>query len=171
MDALKKLPLPWIIVSVLVLVVIVMMFQQRRSGYTPTSGAVITMMDLEEFSAFSPEQKAHYVNNLAAYQPRLSLSTDSITNYKMILDEVMTNSMPMSTPTPTPTPTPSSKCPPGQFSPTGSQPGCMPCPENTYCPLPGTITPTNCPYGFTSPNGSIMATSCVQSSRPSPQSM
>jgi len=165
MDALKKLPLPWIAIALLVLFVIVMMFQQRRSGYTPTTGAVITMMDLQEFSAFSPEQKANYVNNLAAYQPRLSLSTDSIVNYKMILDEVMANSMPVSVSVPMPSP--SLKCPPGQFSPTGSQPGCMPCPENTYCPLPGTITPTNCPSGFTSPNGSIMATSCVQTSRPS----
>ena len=104
MDALKKLPLPWIIVSVLVLVVLVMMFQQRRSGYTPPTGAVITMMDLQEFSAFSPEQKANYVNILEAYQTKLSsaLSTKSLTIYKMLLDQVMTESMAMSLPPPMP---------------------------------------------------------------------
>ena len=96
MDALKKLPLPWIAIALLVLVVIVMMFQQRRSGYTPTTGAVITLMDLEEFSEFSPEQKANYVNKLMAHKPMLSAaaSTNSIMEYKMHLDQAMNESMP-----------------------------------------------------------------------------
>ena len=153
MDALKKLPLPWIAIALLVLVVIVMMFRQRRSGYTPPTGNVITMMDLQEFSAFSPERKANYVIKLADYQPRLSnaLSSNSMVNYKKLLDEVMMKSMVPQMP----------KCPPGQYSPTGSQPGCIQCPENTYCPLPGTITPTQCPQGTTSLAGSVMAASCV----------
>ena len=94
MDALKKLPLPWIAIALLVLVLI---FMVRRSGYTPPTGAVITMMDLQEFSAFSPEQKAKYVNNLESYQPRLSnaASTNSIATYQMLLNEVMTNAIPI----------------------------------------------------------------------------
>jgi hypothetical protein len=105
MDALKKLPLPWIAIALIVLVVIVMMFRQRRSGYTPPTGGIITMMDLEEFSAFSPEQKANYVNKLMVHKPMLlkAASTNSITEYKMHLDQVMTESMP---PPPMPTPMP-----------------------------------------------------------------
>jgi len=96
MDALKKLPLPWIAIALLVLVVIVIMFRQRRSGYTPPTGGIITMMDLEEFSAFSPEQKANYVNKLMAHKPMLSAaaSTNSIMEYKMHLDQAMNESMP-----------------------------------------------------------------------------
>jgi hypothetical protein len=158
MDSLKKIHLPWIIVSLLVLVLIVMVFKQRRSGYTPPTGNVITMMDLQEFSAFSPEQKANYVNKLAAYQPRLSkaLSTNSFTNYQMILNEVMTNVM-------VPQPQKEAKCPRGQFSATGSQPGCMPCPVNTYCPTEGTITPKKCPQGTISNVGSINIGECISS--------
>jgi len=102
------LPIPWVIVSLIVLVVIVMVFQQRRSGYTPPTGTVITMMDLQEFSAFSPEQKANYVNKLMAHQPMLSkaASTNSITEYKMHLDQVMTESMP-----PPPMPQPATTMP------------------------------------------------------------
>jgi len=105
MDALKKLPLPWIAIALIVLVVIVIMFRQRRSGYTPPTGGIITMMDLEEFSAFSPEQKANYVNKLMVHKPMLSnaASTNSITEYKMHLDQVMSESMP---PPPMPMPTP-----------------------------------------------------------------
>jgi len=93
MDALKKLPIPWIAIALLVLVLI---FMVRRSGYTPTTGAVITLMDLEEFSEFSPEQKANYVNKLMAHKPMLSAaaSTNSIMEYKMHLDQAMNESMP-----------------------------------------------------------------------------
>ena len=165
MDALKKLPLPWIAIALLVLVVIVMMFQQRRSGYTPTTGAVITMMDLEEFSAFSPDQKANYVNKLMAHQPMLSnaASTNSIVEYKMHLDQVMTESigMPQSMGQAAPMPPPPSKCAPGTYSATGFE-LCTRCPINTYCPMEGTTTPMNCPMGTTSPLGSMRVESCVQ---------
>jgi hypothetical protein len=111
MDALKKLPLPWIAIALLVLVLI---FMVRRSGYTPTTGAVITMMDLHEFSAFSPEQKAKYVNNLESYQSRLSTaaSTNSIMEYKMIIDQALTESMPPPPMTQTPPPPPMTQTPP-----------------------------------------------------------
>ena len=166
MDALKKLPIPWIAIALLVLVLI---FMVRRSGYTPTTGAVITLMDLEEFSEFSPEQKANYVNKLMAHKPMLSAaaSTNSIMEYKMHLDQVMT--MAMRTPRPPrppqpkpiPMPPPPSKCVPGTYSATGFE-LCTRCPINTYCPMEGTITPMKCPMGTTSPLGSMRVESCVQ---------
>ena len=161
MDALKKLPIPWIAIALLVLVVIVMMFRQRRSGYTPATGKVITMMDLEEFSAFSPVQKANYVNNLMAHMSMLSnaASTNSIMDYKMHLDKVMTESMVPSMEQPAPAPM--QKCPPGMMSPTGVQPGCISCPENTMCPNEGMTNPIPCPPGTTSTVGSIMCTQLV----------
>ena len=156
MDALKNIPLPWIALGLLSIIVIIMLFRQRRSGYTPPTGNVITMMDLQEFSAFTAQQKANYVNKLKDYQNKLSnaVSTNSITTYKMLLDEVMTQSLMPSTGVP--------KCPPGMFSLTGSPP-CAPCPLNTYCPNQGTTTQmqTQCPTGKTSPLGSIAVTMCI----------
>jgi hypothetical protein len=172
MDALKKIPLPWIVIGVLVVIVLVLLFQQRRSGFTPTAGAPITMMDLQEFSVFSPSQKQNYVDKLMAYQPKLSnaVSSNSITTYKMLLDEVMTQAVigdpmipppnPMVPPPNPMVPMPPTKCPRGQFSPTGKQPGCMPCPLNTYCSMEGMTAPTRCPTGTRSPMGSSSASMC-----------
>jgi hypothetical protein len=159
MDVVKKIPPSWIAVAVLVVIVFVLMFRQSRSGYTPTTGAPITLMDLQEYSAFSPAQKQNYVNKLTAYQPRLSnaVSTNSFTTYKMLLDEVMINSMPG------PTPPMKSKCSRGQFSQTGYQPGCMPCPKNTFCPNEGTSKPAPCPTEKSSPAGSTSNTMCTGS--------
>jgi hypothetical protein len=160
MDVLKKIPPAWAAVAVLIIIVLVLLFRQRRSGYTPPTGNVITMMDLQEFSAFSPEQKANYVNKLTAYQPRLSdaLRTNSITNYQTILNEVMTNAMVQPTPPVPPPVPPAPKCRIGYFSTTGSEPGCMPCPVNTYCPNEGMTAPMNCPSGTTS---NAAATVCM----------
>jgi hypothetical protein len=155
MDALKKIQPAWFAVAVLVVIVLVLLFQQRRSGFTPSAGAPITMMDLQEFIVFSPSQKRNYVDKLMAYQPRLSnaASTNSITTYKTILDEVMTQAVIGGTMPPT-------KCPRGQYSPTGKQPGCMPCPMNTYCPMEGMTAPTMCPVGTRSPMGSNEMAKC-----------
>ena len=155
MDFVKKIPPSWIVVAVLIVIVFVLMFRQSRSGYTPTAGAPITLMDLQEYLVFSPAQKQNYVNKLMAYQPRLAsaVSANSFTTYKMLLDEVMTNSMVPGTPaTGTPaTGTPplmNSRCSAGQYSTTGNQPGCMPCPMDTYCPTEGMTTPIRCSQPF-----------------------
>jgi hypothetical protein len=198
MDFVKKIPPSWIAVAVLVVIVFVLMFRKSRSGYTPTAGAPITLMDLQEYSAFSPTLKQNYVNKLMAYQPRLAnaVSTNSFMTYKMLLDEVMTSSMvpgppPPGPPPPGPTqprppppgppppgppppgpsqpdipppgPTPrmNPKCSLGQYSSTGYQPGCSPCPMNTYCPIEGTSIPTPCPFGKRSPAGSTSNTACI----------
>jgi hypothetical protein len=159
MDFVKKISPPWIAVAVLVVIVLVLLFRQRRSGFTPTAGAPITLMDLQEYSVFSPMQKTNYVNKLMAYQPMLSnaASTNSMMRYKTLLDEVMAQGT-MVGPMPLPIGT-QTKCPRGQFSPTGNQPGCMPCPINTYCPNEGMTAPLVCPYGTTSLMGT--ATTCT----------
>ena len=161
MDALKKIQPAWFAVAVLVVIILVLLFGQRRSGFTPTAGAPITMMDLQEFSAFSPSQKRNYADKLMAYQPRLSnaVSTNSITTYKMLLDEVMTQAVIGS---PMPPVVTQSKCPRGQYSPTGNQPGCMPCPMNTYCPMEGMTAPLMCPTGMTSPMSSTAMSMCMR---------
>jgi hypothetical protein len=151
MDVVKKISPPWIVIGVLVVIVLVLLFRQRRSGFTPTAGAPITLMDLQEYSAFSPAQKTNYVNKLMAYQSRLSnaVSTNSLMTYKTLLDEVMTQGTMVG-----PMPLPRAKCPRGQFSPTGYQPGCMPCPMNTYCPDEGMTFPlAKCMPGQFSPTG------------------
>jgi hypothetical protein len=61
MDMLKQISPLWFIILLLVIVVL---FQQRRSDYTPSPGAPITLMDLQEFSAFTPEQKTQYLEKL-----------------------------------------------------------------------------------------------------------
>jgi outer membrane biosynthesis protein TonB len=116
MDFVKKIPPLWFAVAVAVAVLVVMLFRQRRSDYTPPSGTSITMMDLEEFSAFSPEQKANYVKKLAEYKDRLTeaASTNSMSRYRMFLDDVMVNSMPPPPPpvTTKPLPPPLTQQPP-----------------------------------------------------------
>jgi len=162
MDFVKKIPPSWIAVAVLIVIVIVfvLMFRQSRSGYTPTAGSPITLMDLQEYSVFSPAQKQNYVNKLMAYQPRLAsaVSTNSFMTYKMLLDEVMTDSMVPGTPPtgtpqpdippprPPPTGTPplmNPRCSAGRYSPTGYEP-CMPCSNDTYCPTEGMTMPIRC---------------------------
>jgi hypothetical protein len=140
---------PWMGVALLVIIVLILL-QRFRSKYTPPTGNVITMMDLQEFSAFSQEQKSNYVSKLEASQDKLRLaaSTNSFTNYRIILDEIM-NSIVMP---------PEQMCQPGTYSTTG-RPLCMPCPSNTYCPSAGMTVPTPCPAETTSVAG---ATSCMQ---------
>lgn len=156
MDFVKKISPPWFAVAFLVVIVLVLLFRQRRSGFTPTAGAPITLMDLQEYSAFSPVQKTNYVNKLMAYQTRLlnAVSTKSTMNYQTLLGEVMTQTIIEGSGM-------QPKCGPGMFSPNGYQPGCMPCPLNTFCPNQGTTTPMPCPPGKRSPAGSIAMTACM----------
>lgn len=157
MDALKKIPLPWIVVGLLSLILIIVLFRQRRSGYTLPTGNVITMMDLQEYSAFSPEQKANYVNILKDYQPKLTRESNSFMTYNALLGEVMTRSM---LPPPMNGMQGQPMCPAGMFSSNGKQPGCMACPPGTFCPDQGMTKPKECPVGMTSQVGSLEMTAC-----------
>ena len=68
---------------------------------------------------------------------------------------------------PIPTPPPSSPpCDAGSYSPNGYQPGCMPCPANTFCPEPGMTKPNDCQPDYISPPGSRTATACQPSKCP-----
>jgi hypothetical protein len=117
MDGQMKKYAPWIGVALLVIIVLVLL-QRFRSKYTPPPGAVITMMDLQEFSAFSPEQKSKYASALEFYNPRLvaAASSNSVTTYQMLLKEIMTNALmpppPPPMPPPPPPPPPSMPAPP-----------------------------------------------------------
>ena len=52
----------WAVVLILIIVVV---FSQRRSGFTPTAGAPITLMDLQEYSYLTEQQKMTYRSELA----------------------------------------------------------------------------------------------------------
>jgi hypothetical protein len=156
MEFVKKIPPSWIVVAVLIVIVFVLMFRQIRSGYTPTAGAPITLMDLQEYSVFSPAQKQNYMDKLMAYQPRLAsaVSTNSFMTYKTLLDEVMTNSMVPGPPPPgppqpgppPPRPPQPDIPPPGPPQPGPPQPG-PPQPD-----IPPRMNP-KCPRGRYSPTG------------------
>jgi len=77
MDVLKKIPPAWIAVAVLVVIVLVLLFRQRRSGYTPAAGTPISLMDLQEFSAFTPEQKSHYTQMISESSAQLLQAASS----------------------------------------------------------------------------------------------
>ena len=145
MDFVKKIPPSWIVVAVLIVIVFVLMFRQSRSGYTPTAGAPITLMDLQEYSVFSPAQKQNYMDKLMAYQSRLAnaVSTNSFMTYKMLLDEVMTESMVPGTPPPgtPPTGTPPTGTPPTGTPPTGTPQPDIPPPRPPPTGTPPTGTP------------------------------
>ena len=120
MDFVKKIPPVWVAVAVLAVIILVMLFRQRRSGYTPAAGTPITMMDLQEFSFLRPDQQAQYRDTLGTqtYQDRLRNAslTNSVNTYQMILNEVITNAMmsPSQMPPPMPAPPPPPMPPPPQ---------------------------------------------------------
>lgn len=77
MDVIKKIQPAWFAVAVLVVIVLALLFQQRRSGYTPTAGAPISLMDLQEFSSFTPEQKTMYIQMITESSQELSQAAAS----------------------------------------------------------------------------------------------
>jgi len=186
MDFVKKIPPAWVAVAVLVVIVIVLLFSQRRSGYTPSAGAPITLMDLQEFSGFTAEQKRMYSDLLTTsdviIQLKQATESKAVDNIQAVLVNVMRNALmggsvppptpppprtepmvppplpPPPVPPPLPPPPPDVMCRSGTYSPTGSQP-CIACPMNTFCPDLGMKAPRNCAPGYKS---SIAATSCTK---------
>ena len=136
MDFVKKIPPAWFAVGILVVVVIVLLFSQRRSGYTPSAGAPITLMDLQEFSGFTTEQKMMYSNLLTTsdviIQLKQATESKAVDNIQSVIANVMRKALmggpvppPMVPPPPPPTmiPTPP---PPPTMIPTPPPPPTMP---------------------------------------------
>ncbi len=161
MDALKKIHPAWFAVAVLVVIVLVLLFQQRRSGYTPTAGTPITLMDLQEFSGFTAEQKTEYSNLLMTSDVlKQAIESRTVEELTRAISSLMNQAlMDRTPPPPPPPPAPSSQdCRPGTYSPmTGKEP-CIACPANTFCPDSGMTTPNNCPPGYKSMMDSTVCT-------------
>ena len=115
MEFVKKIQPVWFVVAVLVVIVLVLLFQQRRSGYTPTAGAPISLMDLQEFSAFTPEQKTMYMQMMAESSAQLSQATasKSFDTFQSTISNILRQAIQM----PTPPPPPSMPTPPPQMPP------------------------------------------------------
>jgi hypothetical protein len=62
---------------VLLLIIVVVLFGQRRSGFTPTAGAPISLMDLQEYSVLTEKQKMDYRTELSN---KMSTLTSIMTN-------------------------------------------------------------------------------------------
>jgi len=95
MDVIKKIQPAWFAVIVLVVIVLVLLFQQRRSGYTPTAGAPISLMDLQEFSSFTPEQKTMYIQMITDSSQQLTqaAASKSFGSFLSIISNIMTQVM------------------------------------------------------------------------------
>jgi hypothetical protein len=158
MDFVKKIPPAWIAVAVLIVVVIVLLFSQRRSGYTPTAGAPITLMDLQEFSGFTTEQKTMYSNLLMTSdvisQLKQASDSKSVGNLQSVIMTVMNQSLgggSMPPPPPTVPPPPPTVPPP---------PPTVPPPQPTV-PPPPTVTPQiKCNPGTYSMTGNQPCIAC-----------
>ena len=121
---------PWVAISIFVIIVIVLFLKQRRSGYTPSVGSPINILDLQEFSGFNVEQKAQYAQALSESTNDLknAIVSRSPEDLQLIILSIMRKVMQPPTPTPqmptTPTPqmptTPTPQMPP-QMPPTPTQ--------------------------------------------------
>jgi hypothetical protein len=80
--------------SMIFLIIVVVLFSQRRSGFTPTAGAPISLMDLQEYSALNEKQKMDYKTELLNKMSTLnSIMTNDMTpdvKYRMYSDELGT---------------------------------------------------------------------------------
>jgi hypothetical protein len=118
MDCLKKISPAWAAVALLVVIVLVLLFRQRRSGYTPAAGTPISLMDLQEFSAFTPDQKTMYMQMITESSAQLSqaAASKSFEAFQSTLSNILRQAIQMPTPVvaapppqmamPTPTPPP-----------------------------------------------------------------
>jgi hypothetical protein len=62
---------------VLLLIIVVVLFGQRRSGFTPSVGSPISLMDLQEYSVLTEKQKMDYRTELSN---KMSTLTSIMTN-------------------------------------------------------------------------------------------
>ena len=77
---------------VLLLIIVVVLFGQRRSGFTPSTGAPISLMDLQEYSVLTEKQKMDYRTELSNKMSTLtSIMTNDTTpdvKHRMYSDEL-----------------------------------------------------------------------------------
>ena len=91
-------------VAVILLAGYIIFLQQKRSYYVPPVGNVITMMNLQEYSSLSSQQKDFYVSQLNAAGPRLLMSSNNMTMYQGVLTDIMGSAFNMQTLNTTETP-------------------------------------------------------------------
>jgi len=94
----------WAIVLILIVVVV---FAQRRSGFTPSQGAPISLMDLEEYSGLSDQQKRNYrtelstnINNLTTVASSTNNPQMKFMSYTNMLTGIMSNAFTTTTTSP-----------------------------------------------------------------------
>lgn len=76
----------WAVLLILVLVVVI---SQRRSGFTPSTGAPISLMDLQEYSYLNEDKKKKYIKALLdAKSELISVANDQI-KYTNKLNDIM----------------------------------------------------------------------------------
>lgn len=125
----------WAIVLILIVVVV---FAQRRSRFTPSPGQPISMMDLQEYSGVTQDQKMKYQQELSAKMSELSTITDFV-QYQNKLNEIMKTAFtfaPAAPPTePVPPPAPSPTMVAGPPSPSMVA-GLRPLPPPPAAPAP-----------------------------------
>lgn len=93
----------WAIVAVLVIVVF---FQQRRSGFTLQAGtetSSISILDMMEYKSIPETKRTAYKNMLMSNATALTNTTDG-GMYRMKVDQMMMAALNMTVPTPTPGP-------------------------------------------------------------------
>jgi hypothetical protein len=126
--------------SIVVALVVVVFFQQRRSGFSVQSGAdtsSISLLDMMEYKYLPEAKRTMYKNMLTSNATTLESSTDGMMYTRKIHEIMMTalnmNMQPNPGPTPMPNPGPTPMPNPG--------PTPMPNPGPTPMPKPGP-TPT-----------------------------
>jgi hypothetical protein len=122
---------------VLLLIIVVVLFGQRRSGFTPTAGAPISLMDLQEYSVLTEKQKMDYRTELSNKMSTLtSIMTNDTTpdvKQRMYSDElgtIMRAAMVTQPPVQTMTP----QQPPVPPAPPASQPPVPPASQQPMMP-------------------------------------
>ena len=80
----------WVVI-VLAVVLTLLMYRRRVSGFTPPQGQPISMMDLQEFSYLSIEQKNTYNNLLTQNSKSLQSAAvgRNFNMYKQTLDKIL----------------------------------------------------------------------------------
>jgi len=95
--------------SIVIALVIMVFFQQRRSGFSLQAGAEtssVSMLDMMEYTYIPEEKRTAYKNMLTSNATTLSSTTDGRT-YKMRVEQIMMNALNMlPTPMPNTGPTP-----------------------------------------------------------------
>ena len=160
----KKIPPVWIAAGVLVVIVLVLLFQQRRSGYTPTAGTPITLMDLQEFSGFTTEQKTAYSNLLTTTditsQLKNAVDSKSVENLQTVIRGVMMQAL---MPPPPPPPPPPMGRPPTVPPPPPPPPPSMPPPPPPPPPASQLLPSEVCRPGTYSSSGRSPCKACPAS--------